>query len=598
MAAEDPPAPPLPPPHPAALDILSRAPEAELIEHPDLVAAGPTARPLLARSTDETAVMLREKVGWFAAAFALEPFSSSGVALFCSVLVESLASEAGFVTGNPSQPCDTSVSGYNCSVYLGSWEVNTSSLVLYTTALSVLLQAFAFISLGPFGDYGSIRKLFLLLFGFIGAAFVMLFFGTQTPNMWPMAVIALLFGNLFLGLSSIFVNGFLPVLTTYIPEVIAAASDEKGNMADFFTTAERASSTLSTHGVASAAVGDLLGTGVSVGVILAAGANTASLALGCGVLGAWWFAFLFVTVFLLKPRPGPPFPKDESWLSFFFLGWKRLYRTLRHALELRDLLIFLAVWFMISDAISAIASSAVLFAKSNLHLSDEQLIVVALMLPVAAFIGLYVSLFIQRRFRIRAKVMIMALLSLYLILPIWGLAGLHTTGEFFALTAIYGILYAPLMNYSRVIFAQMIPAGLEAELFSLFAVTDKGSSFFAPVIVGAITNATGNIRNGFWFLLGVMIVAVVIAIFVDERRGRARAVEFHLQRGKEVMMTSWPASGAGMELPVGGLDGGVNANAGADSAVEVLDKVDSGGKITDEVQSKAETVVADGQATS
>jgi hypothetical protein len=46
-----------------------------------------------------------------------------------------------------------------------------------------------------------------------------------------------------------------------------------------------------------------------------------------------------------------------------------------------------------------------------------------------------------------------------------------------------------------------VPPGFEAAFFALYAVTDKGSSVFGPAIVGAITDATGEIRPvGTWFV--------------------------------------------------------------------------------------------------
>jgi MFS transporter, UMF1 family len=44
------------------------------------------------------------------------------------------------------------------------------------------------------------------------------------------------------------------------------------------------------------------------------------------------------------------------------------------------------------------------------------------------------------------------------------------------------------------VFGELIPPGYEAAFYALYAITDKGSSIFGPAIVGAITDATGEIR--------------------------------------------------------------------------------------------------------
>jgi MFS-type transporter involved in bile tolerance (Atg22 family) len=51
-----------------------------------------------------------------------------------------------------------------------------------------------------------------------------------------------------------------------------------------------------------------------------------------------------------------------------------------------------------------------------------------------------------------------------------------------------------LSSFCRSLFGELIPPGFEAAFYALYAITDKGSSVFGPAIVGAITDATGEIR--------------------------------------------------------------------------------------------------------
>ena len=51
----------------------------------------------------------------------------------------------------------------------------------------------------------------------------------------------------------------------------------------------------------------------------------------------------------------------------------------------------------------------------------------------------------------------------------------------------------------------------------------QSSSFVGPLIVGAISDGTGNIRWGFLFLLGMILLAVPVVLSVDVKRARADA---------------------------------------------------------------------------
>ncbi len=44
--------------------------------------------------------------------------------------------------------------------------------------------------------------------------------------------------------------------------------------------------------------------------------------------------------------------------------------------------------------------------------------------------------------------------------------------------------------------------------YALYSITDKSSSFVCPIVVGAIADATGDVRWGFLFAFGIVVVAL------------------------------------------------------------------------------------------
>jgi UMF1 family MFS transporter len=59
---------------------------------------------------------------------------------------------------------------------------------------------------------------------------------------------------------------------------------------------------------------------------------------------------------------------------------------------------------------------------------------------------------------------------------------------------VYGFVMGGLSSFCRSLYGELIPPGFEAAFYALYAITDKGSSVFGPAIVGAITDAYGEIR--------------------------------------------------------------------------------------------------------
>ena len=90
----------------------------------------------------------------------------------------------------------------------------------------------------------------------------------------------------------------------------------------------------------------------------------------------------------------------------------------------------------------------------------------------------------------------------------------------YPLGAVYGFVLGGLSSYCRSLFGELIPPGSEAAFYSLYAITDKGSSIFGPAIVGAITDRYGEIRPAFVFLAVLIFIPLPLMMLVDVGRGK------------------------------------------------------------------------------
>lgn len=76
--------------------------------------------------------------------------------------------------------------------------------------------------------------------------------------------------------------------------------------------------------------------------------------------------------------------------------------------------------------------------------------------------------------------------------------------------------------------SELTPPGCEAEFYSLYELTDKGSSWIGPLVFGAIYNATGRFRDGWIFLAAMFVIAIPPLFWVDVARGREAAKKFRI----------------------------------------------------------------------
>lgn len=471
-----------------------------------------------------------------------------------------------------------------CVIYFLGAEVNTAAFALYVFSFSVFVQALLIISMSGAADHGRFRKTLLLSFAFIGSIASMLFLPITSKVYYLGAVLAIV-ANTCIGASFVLLNSFLPLLVRHHPELRATRSkpagmdgvvereaDEEGENGEINSTtallrpkisgakqkkttspALQLSTRISSNGIGIGYVAAVIVQIISAFIVYALRGSTFSLRLVLFCIGLWWFIFSIPAVLWLRPRPGPPVKRQSKYpaLTYIIYGWVALGKTLTRARRLRDLLTFLVAWFFLSDAIATVSGTAILFAKTSLGMAPASLALINVVVMLSGVAGALLWNRVSRFFNLKPTQTIIACVFLFELIPAYallgyipavrrlGVIGLQQPWEMYPLGFVYGIVIAGVSSYCRALFGELVPPGFEASYFALYAITDKGSSIFGPAIVGAITNATGNIRpvsahmhyllfllmfsKAFWFLAVLIGLPIPLLYLVDVERGKLDA---------------------------------------------------------------------------
>ncbi|RUS15423.1 autophagy-related protein 22-like protein, partial [Endogone sp. FLAS-F59071] len=339
-----------------------------------------------------------------------------------------------------------------------------------------------------------------------------------------------IFSTVTYGASIVFWYAYLPTLTRHHPIVVAARQDSNLNPKEVAAVAEHMGNAISGHGFAMGYAGGIVALVIGALILIFMGQATYNMQIAIAFGGVWWGLFTIFTISWTKPRPGPPLPAGESYL---FYSWKRVFHTISQARRLAETFKFLISWFLLSDGVNTVFYIALFYAKKEVGMTNSELIIAALIIPVCAIAGVYIFNGIQRLFHVPTKTMILVVSACYCILPIWGLIGfltpnfgLKSKGEIYAASALDGLLLGPLQSFCRVLFSELLPAGHENEFFALYEITDKGSSWLGPLVIGAINSAGYTLRTGFWWVFATLITPVFITIFVNVEKGKKEAHQF------------------------------------------------------------------------
>ena len=466
-----------------------------------------------------------------------------------------------------------------CVVDVWGWEINTASFAMYTFSASVLLQALLVVSISCAADHGNYRKKLLLSFAGLGSACVMAYIFVS-KELYLFGALLAIISNTSFGASFVLLNSFLPLLVRHHPEVdelepahsqthrtssdydaddsaysslrdssealLSSQLHEEGYPVSRVQTNEELTSKelelstqISAKGIGIGYIAGLFLQCIAIFILVMMKNTTWSQRVVLFVIGLWWALFTIPAAMWLRPRPGPPLPATSrqggirAWISYTIYAWKSLFRTVQLARRLVDIVLFLCGWFLLSDAIATTSSTAILFAKTQLHMLPWALGMINVISTASGIAGAFSWSFISRRFKLRAHQTILACIALFELIPLygllgylpfvknWGVFGLQQPWEMYPLAAVYGFVLGGLSGYCRSLYGELIPPGSEAAFYALYAITDKGSSVFGPAIVGAIIDASGDIRPAFWFLAALVGLPAPLIYFINVDRGKA-----------------------------------------------------------------------------
>ncbi len=432
------------------------------------------------------------------------------------------------------------------------------SFLPYCIAFSVVFQAGFLPILGAIADYSHRRKQMMQLFATVGAVCTIALFFVQ-GDLWWLGGVLFIIINLAFGASIVFYNSYLPDI---------ASEDQRDRVSSFgWAMGYLGGGLLLLLNLILYLMRDRIGieSGLAVRINLASA-------------GAWWLGWSFWTWRTLRQRHhARELPAGENLLSIAFKQLSVTMETpartvaslllspllvlillpivtllglpvewiflallgpivmiiiflMRKRRTLPETVKFLTAYLIYNDGIQTVIGVAAVFAaappaRGGIGIPTARLTMVILMIQFMAFFGaLFFGWLAGRAGSKRALVISLFIWTAVVIYAFLGMRDFDTVTalgmpraelEFWVLGAFIAIVMGGSQALSRSLFSQMVPKDKEAEFFSIYEISERGTSWMGPFLFAFVNQVVGSLRPAILSVVIFFVVGLVILFAVN-----------------------------------------------------------------------------------
>ena len=371
------------------------------------------------------------------------------------------------------------------------WATFAWTAALSVSYLAVLLTAPL---VGAWADAHAAKKR-LLLFATAGCVLFTAALYFASPGAVALAIVLVVLSNTFFATGENLIAAFLPELAE-----------------------AKAMGRVSGWGWAFGYLGGIVSLGISLVYITwaqGAGQTGTQFVPVVMLITAAVFALCATPTFLFLKERAVPQTRDGK-------AWTRVLHTLRHARQYRDLRRFLVCILFYQAGIMAVIALAAIYAQEAMKFTQQQTIVLVLVVNVTAALGAFGFGYLQDAIgHIRAMALILAGWIVMIALAYVA----DDAATFWVAANLAGLCMGSSQAAGRAIIGYLSPRTREAEFFGLWGLAVKAASIFGPLTYGVVTwifagdHRLGILAVGAYFVIGLALLAGI-----DVERGRQAAL--------------------------------------------------------------------------
>ena len=350
------------------------------------------------------------------------------------------------------------------------WSLGTSIAMIITAIISPILGAIA--------DYSAGKKRFLLFFTLLCiTATASLFFVGSGDVFWGVTIFIL--ANVGFEAGLVFYDSFLPEITE--PKNYGRVSG---------------------YGFAMGYLGSLATLAIIYPFI------QAEMIKESFPVAALFFLIFSLPLFVYLKDNRKKIVEHES---YFKIGVTRVWNTLSHLKNYKNLATFLLAYFFYIEGVNTIIFFSGNYASTTLGFSETELLIFFLTVQTTAIAGSVILGIVADS--IGQKKTIMITLVMWLITVLIAFLVQDKNG-FYVVGLIAGAAMGSSQSTSRSLMSKLTPPEKKTEFFGFYSLFGKSSAVIGPLVFGLVSFISGDqrlaiISIGFFFVVGLIILTQV-----------------------------------------------------------------------------------------
>ena len=416
---------------------------------------------------------------WYLYDWANSAFSTTVISLFIGPYLTSIAENSADAAG---------------MISLWGFEMRPGSLYPYAISFSVFMQVFLLPIVGGIADRIKSRNGLLAVFAYIGSISTICLYFVKDGR-FALGAFLLIVANISFGAALVVANSYIPDL----------ASPDKRDA-------------VSSRGWASGyAGGGLL---LILNLILYAGYESFGVTQAEAVrislmsAGIWWALFTIVTVRGLRTLNRPVGAVGSEALT---VGFKELKTTIKDVRKYPETLKFLIAYLFYNDGIQTVIAISGTYAILELKLTEISLVIAILIVQVTALIGALLLAKLSDKIGSK-KVILLTLLIWTLMVVITYALPAGQQNPYLAIAAGIGFVLGGSQALSRSLYSQVIPRAREAQYFSFYEISERGTSWLGTLAFGIAFGLTGSYRQSVLLIIAFFVIGGLLLLRVNIRQ--------------------------------------------------------------------------------